>query len=88
MEPARTIIKRLGGEAAVAAATGTAYTAPYRWQYPKARGGTGGLIPQRHHRRLLDFAAKVGVALQPDDFLPRAEPAVPRPAPCQRTEVR
>ncbi|GGC60397.1 hypothetical protein [Chelatococcus reniformis] len=75
MEPARSIIKRLGGEAAVAAVTGTAYTAPYRWQYAKAKGGTGGVIPQRHHRRLLSFAAKVGVALQPEDFLPPAEVA-------------
>src|SRR5262245_4864601 len=46
MEPAATIIRRLGGAAIVAAVVGTAVTAPYRWQYPRARGGTGGVIPQ------------------------------------------
>ena len=56
MHPAASIIRRLGGAAAVAAATGTALTAPYRWQYPRAKGGTGGVIPQRHHRALIDFA--------------------------------
>jgi hypothetical protein len=32
MNPAKQIIGRLGGEAQVAFITGTAYTAPYRWQ--------------------------------------------------------
>lgn len=72
MEPAHTIISRLGGEAAVAAATGTAYTAPYRWQHPKDKGGTGGLIPQKHHPALLAFARRRGVTLTADDFLPTA----------------
>jgi hypothetical protein len=60
-----------GGEAVVASVTGTALTAPYRWQYPRERGGTDGLIPQRHHRRLLDYAAANGLALSAEDFLPR-----------------
>ena len=59
-EPASIIIARLGGEATVASVTGTAYTAPYRWQAVRAKGGTGGLIPQRHHRRLLDVRALKG----------------------------
>jgi hypothetical protein len=70
MDPASMIIRRLGGAAAVAAATGTAITAPYRWQYPRKRGGTGGIIPQRHHRALIDFAKVIGIALGADDFLP------------------
>jgi hypothetical protein len=56
MDPATTIIKKLGGEAKVAGIVGTALSAPYRWQHEKSRGGTGGLIPQAHHRRLLDYA--------------------------------
>ena len=56
MNPAKMIIGRLGGEAQVAFITGTAYTAPYRWQAAKWKGGTGGLIPQRYHRTLLDYA--------------------------------
>ncbi len=71
MEPARTIVARLGGAAAVAQVAGTALTAPYRWQYSRARGGTGGRIPQRHHRALLGFARAQGIALSADDLLPR-----------------
>jgi hypothetical protein len=53
----------LGGEAKVAGIAGTALSAPYRWQHEKSRGGTGGLIPQAHHRRLLDYADAHGIAL-------------------------
>lgn len=73
MEPAKTIIKRLGGEATVSGITGTAFTAPYRWQHPKEKGGTGGLIPQRHHRALLEYAKQNEIGLRADDFLEPAE---------------
>jgi hypothetical protein len=56
MDPASAIIEKLGGEAKVAEITGMAFTAPYRWQHDKSKGGTGGLIPQAHHRALLDYA--------------------------------
>ena len=74
MEPAATIIKILGGEKAVSEITRTAYTAPYRWQHPKQKGGTGGVIPQRHHRCLLDAALSRGVKLTAADFLPNEAP--------------
>jgi hypothetical protein len=70
MEPAHSIIKRLGGEATVAKVTGTAFTAPYRWQYPKEKGGTGGLIPQKYHLPLLDYARANDIPLTAADFLP------------------
>jgi hypothetical protein len=69
MEPAATIIERLGGEARVADITGTALTAPYRWQREKSKGGTGGLIPQAHHRILLDYAHAHGIVLSAEEFL-------------------
>lgn len=72
MEPASTIIKRLGGEAKVAQLTGVASNAPYRWQYAKQKGGTGGSIPQRHHRTLLDYAKQNKIKLSADDLLPGA----------------
>ena len=75
MEPARSIIETLGGEAEVSRITGTAYTAPYRWQHPKGRGGSGGLIPQRHHAALLAHARAHGIALTAEDFLARADAA-------------
>lgn len=70
MEPAHSIIKKLGGEAAVAKITGTAYTAPYRWQHARDKGGAGGLIPQRYHPVLLDYARAQGIPLAAEEFLP------------------
>lgn len=72
MEPARTIVRKLGGPAKVAELTGAASTAPYRWQYPREKGGTGGVIPQRHHRKLLDYARENRIELKAEDFLPEA----------------
>jgi hypothetical protein len=68
--PASVIIARLGGETTVSFVTGTAYTAPYRWQAARAKGGTGGLIPQRYHRRLIDYARSQGIPLSAEEFLP------------------
>jgi hypothetical protein len=64
----QAIIKKLGGEAKVAGIAGTALSAPYRCQHEKSRGGTGGLIPQPHHRRLLDYADAHGIALTAEEF--------------------
>jgi hypothetical protein len=87
MEPASSIIKKLGGEAKVSEITGTAYTAPYRWQRPKNKGGTGGLIPQGHHPILLSYAQANGIDLVATDFLPPAPATAPADedivAPCE-----
>lgn len=78
MEPAATIIKLLGGEGKVSEITGRGLTAPYKWQYPIDRGGTGGLIPQRLHVKLLDYARAHGIELSPADFLPvHPQPSAP-----------
>ena len=69
MDSVAAIIKKLRGEAKVADLTGTALTAPYRWQREKAKGGTGGLIPQAHHRTLLDYADAHGISLLAEEFL-------------------
>lgn len=73
MEPAAAIIERLGGPKVVSTITGAAYTAPYRWQHPRDKGGTGGLIPQKHHVTLLNYARDQGIPLQAADFLPVAQ---------------
>lgn len=77
LEPAAGIIKRLGGEAVVREITGCGVSTPYGWQYPRDRGGTDGLIPQRHHRKLLDYAKSNGIGLTAEDFLPPAEDHLP-----------
>lgn len=71
MEPAKSIIEKLGGHRAVADLTGTALTAPYRWTHPVEKGGTGGTIPQKHHRTLLEHARERGIPLTAEDFLER-----------------
>lgn len=73
MSPASQIIARLGGETRIATITGTAYTVPYRWQAARQKGGTGGLIPLRHHRKLLDYARANGIPLTAEEFLPASE---------------
>jgi hypothetical protein len=45
-------------------------TAPYLWRYGREHGGTGGVIPQKHHRALLAWAKAEGLKLSADDFLP------------------
>lgn len=52
--------------------TGTSFTAPYRWQYERERGGTGGTIPQKYHRTLLNYAHEHEIPLSADDFLPES----------------
>jgi hypothetical protein len=75
LEPAASIIKALGGEAITSEITGTAYTAPYRWQQPKDKGGTDGLIPQRHHPAILAYARNKGLEITAEHFLPSLEAA-------------
>lgn len=81
MDPASKIIAKLGGEAKVAEITNMALTAPYRWQHEKAKGGTGGLIPQNHHRALLDYAHANDIPLAAEEFLP------PRKSPAPQVEA-
>jgi hypothetical protein len=74
LEPAATIVSRLGGDTAVAGIVSVHRTRVANWKRPKEKGGTGGLIPQRYHRSLLDHAAANALELSADDFLaPRAE---------------
>lgn len=72
LEPARSVIAKCGGLAAVVEMTGRHPTRCRRWMYPKERGGTGGLIPIEVAIRLLDEADRRGIALKADDFLPHA----------------
>jgi hypothetical protein len=71
MEPARTIISKLGGATAVAAIAGVHRTRVYLWMRGKEVGGTGGLIPQWHIPKLMAAAQANGVTLTGDDFLPQ-----------------
>ena len=69
LDPARRIIRRLGGVDAVAAVTGKHRSRVFRWMYPRSKGGTGGLIPQRTIPVLLKHAKKKRIKLTAGDFL-------------------
>lgn len=73
MEPARTIIDRLGGATKVASIAGVHRTRVSNWARKKEDGGTGGVIPFKHVPALLEAAKKEGIKLSTDDFLPKRE---------------
>jgi hypothetical protein len=72
MDPAASIIAKFGGHEAVATITGKHVTRVYRWTYPKAKGGTNGVIPHEDARKLLAHAKSAGIELQPADFFAEA----------------
>jgi hypothetical protein len=71
MEPASTIIALFGGSPAISEVLGIPKRTPYNWAIAKAKGGTGGLIPQKHHLALLAEANRRHLSLTAEDFLPR-----------------
>ena len=62
------VIEKCGGHRAVADMAGVDVTRVYRWTYSRDRGGTGGIIPTKHHQQLLRVARERGVDLEPADF--------------------
>lgn len=63
VDPAATVLARFGGSGPLARLLGLDRSTVHRWALPKARGGSEGLIPARHHRRVLHLAAIEGIAL-------------------------
>jgi hypothetical protein len=72
LDPAASIIERIGGVPAVKAATGLHETTVHRWTYAKSQGGTGGRIPQDHIESLIAYARQNDIALDLSDFFPKA----------------
>lgn len=62
LEPAYTVIEKLGGKSAVAAELALDKSTLSRWCKP-APGGTGGLIPQRYWPQLIAMARKQSVTI-------------------------
>lgn len=72
MEPAKTVIDKLGGAQAVADFLGVSPVRVYCWTYPRTRGGTGGLIPAKHQAKLLQMADRLGIRLRAADLIQEA----------------
>lgn len=75
MEPAASIISKLGGDTEVAKIVGVHRTRVANWKRPKTAGGTNGIIPFKHVPALIAAAKASGENLSADDFLPAAIPA-------------
>jgi len=72
MDPAKTIIRKLGGPTAVSIALGVHRTRVSNWSRPRSVGGSDGRIPQNHIEPLLSLARHKGVDLTIHDFFPEA----------------
>lgn len=70
MEPASTIISKLGGPAKLARELGLNRVTVSKWKRPRESGGTGGLIPNKHMRAILNAAKDGGVEITAECFLP------------------
>lgn len=75
MEPAASIITKLGGDTKVSEIVGVHRTRVANWKRPKKSGGTNGIIPFKHVPALIAAARASGEDLSADDFLPAATPA-------------
>jgi hypothetical protein len=71
--PAEIVIEKFGGHAVIAEVLGVSVSRVYRWTYPESRGGTGGLIPQKHQAPLLNAAREKQIELAPVDFFPSVD---------------
>lgn len=69
-EPAKSIISDLGGPSAVARICGCHRTRVSNWQRAKSKGGTGGRIPQDHHRAILAELRARGIERSAESLLP------------------
>jgi hypothetical protein len=54
----------------VSAAAGVHRTRVWKWTQPREKGGTGGVIPHWHVRKLLEHATANGIAITSADFAP------------------
>jgi hypothetical protein len=62
LEPAYTVIEKLGGKSAVAQALSLDKSTLSRWCQPSPQG-TGGLIPQRYWPQLIEMARELRVRI-------------------------
>lgn len=73
LNPAERIIGKFGGARIIADEIGVNQNAVHKWTYPKAKGGTGGLIPSDKQQAVLDAAKRLGKNVSPWDFFEDAQ---------------
>ena len=69
---AEKVIKLFGGHKQAAELMRIDITTVYRWTYPRAvNGGTDGLIPVRHHGKIIRLSNKLHLGLKRKDLFPQ-----------------
>ncbi len=68
-DSASILVRRCGGYQRLAEWCEVALHTVYRWTYPRARGGTDGLIPHRYHEVILKEAAAAEIAVTQAELL-------------------
>lgn len=56
-------------------AIGLDYTTVHRWRLPKERSGTGGLIPFKHHGKIIALGERLNRPIQREKLMPELEAA-------------
>jgi hypothetical protein len=74
LQPAASVISKFGGARKLSDLMDLDKSTVCQWRVSKERGGTGGLIPARHHEPLLALAKKQGVRLGASDLVKRPPP--------------
>jgi hypothetical protein len=73
LDPAASLAVKLGGLENLASAAGVSLSRASRYRQSKDKGGTGGLIPSNRQQRILDWAARNGIDIGPQDFFSAAK---------------
>lgn len=73
LDPAKSVIEKCGGVAAVAKICARHTSSVQRWMYPKSKRGTGGLIPAPEAVKILRHAKKSRLKIKPSDFFPKVD---------------
>jgi hypothetical protein len=68
LEPARTVLSKIGGVEVASKVTGKHVSRIYRWTYPRDKGGTGGVVPHDDATKLLEHAKANQIDLTAEDF--------------------
>jgi len=68
LEPARTVLEKIGGVDVAAKVTGKHVSRIYRWTYSREKGGTGGVVPHEDATKLLEHARANQIDLKAEDF--------------------
>lgn len=69
---AARVIAKFGGAIKLAKLLGVEESTVFRWDYPRSKGGTDGIIPGKSLRRVLQLAQQQSISITPADLYPTA----------------